>query len=102
MIRADVDFSNDIILTGSENGFCYTWKILAEDKKYLKNYNYESFKPFEKDIVECSIVVDEKCFVNYMKKVLKFTNKINIISMFINSTDNGKIEVLLNINEEID
>ena len=36
-----------------------------------------------------------------MKKVLKFTNKINIISIFINSTDNGKIEVLLNINEEI-
>ena len=102
MIRADVDFSNDIILTGSENGFCYTWKLLAEDEKYLKNYNYESFKPFERDIVECSIVVDEKCFVNYMKKVLKFTNKINIISIFINSTDNGKIEVLLNINEEID
>ena len=33
MIGADVDFSNDIILTGSENTFCYTWKILAEDKK---------------------------------------------------------------------
>ena len=101
MIRADVDFSNDIIITGSENGFCYTWKILEDSEKYLKNYYYESFKPFERDIVECSIVVNEKCFVNYMKKVLKFTNKINIISIFINSTDNGKIEVLLNINEEI-
>ena len=101
MIRADIDFSNDVIITGSENGYCYTWKILAEDENYLKNYNYESFKPFERDIVECSIVVNEKCFVNYMKKVLFFTNKINIISIFINSTDNGKIEVLLNINEEI-
>ena len=101
MIRADIDFSNDVIITGSENGYCYTWKILAEDEKYLKNYNYESFKPFERDIVECSIVVNEKCFVNYMKKLLFFTNKINIISIFINSTDNGKIEVLLNINEEI-
>ena len=101
MIRSDVDLSNDVILTGSENGFCYTWKILPEDEKYLKNYNYESFKPFERDVVECSIVVDEKCFVNYVQKVLKFTNKINIISILINSTDNGKIEVLLNINEEI-
>ena len=101
MIRADIDFSNDVIITGSENGYCYTWKILAEDENYLKNYNYESFKPFERDIVECSIVVNEKCFVNYMKKLLFFTNKINIISIFINSTDNGKIEVLLNINEEI-
>ena len=101
MIRSDVDFSNDIIISGSEDGFCYTWKILAEDEKYLKNYNYESFKPFERDIVECCIVVNEECYTNYMKKVLKFTNKINIISIFINSTDNGKIEVLLNINEEI-
>ena len=101
MIRSDVDFCNDIIISGSEDGFCYTWKILAEDEKYLKNYNYESFKPFERDIVECCIVVSEECYTNYMKKVLKFTNKINIISIFINSTDNGKIEVLLNINEEI-
>ena len=101
MIRADVDFSNDVIITGSENGYCYTWKLLAEEEKYLKNYNYESFKPFERDVVECSIVVNEKCYTNYMQKVLKFTNKINVISIFINSTDNGKIEVLLNINEEI-
>ena len=101
MIRSDIDFCNDIIISGSEDGFCYTWKILAEDEKYLKNYNYESFKPFEKDIVECCLIVNEECYTNYMKKVLKFTNKINIISIFINSTDNGKIEVLLNINEEI-
>ena len=101
MIRADFDFSNDIIISGSEDGYCYTWKILAEDTNYLKNYNYESFKPFERDVVECCIIVNEECFANYMKKVLHFTNKINILSIFINSTDNGKIEVLLNINEEI-
>ena len=101
MIRADFDFSNDIIISGSEDGYCYTWKILAEDTNYLKNYNYESFKPFERDVVECCIIVNEECFANYMKKVLNFTNKINILSIFINSTDNGKIEVLLNINEEI-
>ena len=45
-----------------------------------------------------TILIDEKCFVNYIKKVLKLTNKINIISVIINSTNNGKIEVLLNIN----
>ena len=101
MIRADIDLSNDIIISGSEDGYCYTWKLLAEDTNYLKNYNYESFKPFERDVVECCIIVNEECFTNYMKKVLHFTNKINILSIFINSTDNGKIEVLLNINEEI-
>ena len=101
MIRADIDLSNDIIIAGSEDGYCYSWKMLAEDNDYLKNYNYECFKPFERDVVECCIIVNEECFTNYMKKVLRFTNKINILSIIINSTDNGKIEVLLNINEEI-
>ena len=102
MIKSDIDYSNDIIITGSENGFCYTWNILPENEKYQKNYNYESFKPIERDIVECSIIVDEKCYTNYFKKILKITNKINILSIFINSTDNGKIEVLLNIDGEND
>ena len=101
MIRTDIDLSNDIIIAGSEDGYCYSWKMLAEDTDYLKNYNYECFKPFERDVVECCIIVNEECFTNYMKKVLRFTNKINILSIIINSTDNGKIEVLLNINEEI-
>ena len=36
----------------------------------------EYFQPFSNDIVECSIIIEEKCFVNYVKKVLKLTNKI--------------------------
>ena len=44
MIRADIDFSNDVIITGSENGFCYTWKILAEDEKYLKRIKSKKLK----------------------------------------------------------
>ena len=100
MIRATPDLSNDVIISGSENGFCYLWNISNKNDKKRKNYNYESFQPFSRDIVECSIIIDEKCFVNYIKKVLKLTNRINIISVIINSTDKGKIEVLLNINED--
>ena len=99
MIRASVDLSSDIILSGSEDGFCYVWHIKNEPKK-RKNYNYEYFQPFIRDIVECSLIIDEKCFVNYIKKVLRLTNKINIISVIINSSDKGKIEVLLNIDED--
>ena len=100
MIRATPDLSNDVIISGSENGFCYLWNIANKKDKKRKNYNYEYFQPFLRDIVECSIIIDEKCFVNYIKKVLKITNRINIISVIINSTDKGKIEVLLNINED--
>ena len=100
MIRATPDLSNDVIISGSENGFSYLWNIVNKKDKKRKNYNYEYFQPFLRDIVECSIIIDEKCFVNYIKKVLKITNRINIISVIINSTDKGKIEVLLNINED--
>ena len=30
---------------------------------------------------------------------MRFTNKINILSIFINSTDNGKIEVFKSVEE---
>ena len=99
MIRASVDLSNDIILSGSEDGFCYAWHIKSEEK-HRKNYNYEYFQPFIRDIVECSIIIEEKCFVNYIKKVLRLTNRINVVSIIINSSDKGKIEVLLNIDED--
>ena len=100
MIRASVDLSNDIILSGSEDGSCYVWHIKNEEKK-RKNYNYEYFKPFCRDIVECSLIIDEKCYTNYIKKILKLTNRINVVSVIITSSDKGKIEVLLNIDEDI-
>ena len=100
MIRGSLDLSSDIIISGSENKFCYVWHLHNEKKK-KKNYDYEYFQPFSNDIVECSIIIEEKCFVNYVKKVLKLTNKINILSIIINATDKGKIDVLLNIDEEI-
>ena len=31
MIRASVDLSNDIIISGSENGCCYVWHIINEE-----------------------------------------------------------------------
>ena len=100
MIRASVDFSTDTIISGSEDGFCYIWNIYGKEGKDKKNESYEYFKPFSKDVVECSIIVDEICLINYIKKVLHLTNKINVLSIIINSTDNGKIEVLLNIDED--
>ena len=99
-IRSSVDLSSDIIISGSENCLCYVWHISNEEKK-KKIYDYECFKPFTKDIVECSIIIDEKCYVNYIKKILKLTNKINVVSVIINSTSKGKIDVLLNIDEDI-
>ena len=87
-------------LIGKRGFFANTLQEFA----YLRDCHFKKLARIDLDADSEDYTVkfiNEECFINYMKKVLNFTNKINIISMFINSTDNGKIEVLLNINEDI-
>ena len=97
MIRSSVDFCGDMIISGSEDGFCYIWSLVNKENLKIKNYHYEYFKPFSNDIINCSQIAPEFCMVNYCKKIYKITNKINIISVIINCTDKGRCEVILNV-----
>ena len=97
MIRASSNFNYDLIISGSENGFCYIWNRNNLEDKNKKNYHYEYFKPFSKDIVECSMFVNENCMAKYLKKIFKLTCNFFIISIIINATDKGRIQVLLNV-----
>ena len=97
MTRAFTDLSDDVIIVGGEDGYCYVWKLIEG----IKNKNYIRFKPFSKELIECSLIAHEKCYINYMQKVLKLTNKILILSIIINGTSKGRLEILLNIEESI-
>ena len=99
MTRAHADLVDDVIIIGGEDNNCYVWKIYEENSKE-KNKIYESFKPFSKETVECSIIAHEKCYINYMQKLLKLTNKILVLNIIINGTSNGRLEILLNIKED--
>ena len=99
MIKCSLDLCNDILISGSEDNFCYVWSLFNKENKKLKNYSYEYFKPFARENIYCSLIVPEFCYVDYIKKVYKYTIKINIISIIINATDNGRLEVLLNVEE---
>ena len=99
MIRSSTDLINDVIISGSEDNFCYIWDLFNNTDKKVKNYKYEYFKPFARENIYCSLIAPEICYTNYIKKIYKLTNKINIISVIINATDNGRLEVLLNIDE---
>ena len=100
MIRSSCDLCNDVLICGSEDNFCYIWDIFDTIKQNeIKNYKYEYFKPFARENICCSFIVPEICYTNYIKKIYKLTNKINIISIIINATDNGRLEVLLNAEE---
>ena len=99
MTRAHADLVDDVIIIGGEDSNCYVWKIY-EEKRQEKNKIYESFKPFSKETIECSIIAHEKCYINYMQKILKLTNRILILNIIINGTSNGRLEILLNIKED--
>ena len=101
MIRGFMDSSDDVIIVGGEDGFCYLWNLIDTESDKDVNKKYEFFKPFAKELIECSLIAHEKCYVNYMQKILKLTNKIVILSIIVNGTSNGRLEVLLNIDESI-
>lgn len=93
-IKSSIDYNYDVIITGSENGFCYVWNIYHEEKK---NLNYECFKPYSHEVVHCSVIVPEKCYCNFLKKIMRITHKLLITSIIINGTNRGRLEILLNI-----
>ena len=43
--------------------------------------SYEYFKSFAREKIYCSLIAPEICYTNYIKKIYKLTNKINIISI---------------------
>ena len=99
MTRGFIDVCDDVIISGSEDGYCYVWNFFNNEEKLKKNKNknYERCKPYSKELIECSIIVDERSYVNYMQKILNLTNKLLITSIIINGTSGGRLEVLLNI-----
>ena len=99
MIKSCIDYNYDIIITGSEDGFVYVWNIYNQDN-IKTNTNYEYFKPYSQEKIQCSLIVPEKIYCNYMKKIFKITNKLMILSIIINATDKGRLEILLNIEDE--
>ena len=99
MIKSSTDLINDVVISGSEDNFCYIWDLFDNKDSKVKNYKYEYFKPFSRENIYCSLIAPEICYTNYIKKIYKLTNKLNIISVIINATDNGRLEVLLNVEE---
>ena len=97
-IKMNIDTCNDIIITGSENGYCYLWNIFNKENDKIKNYYYEYFKiANSNDVVNVTQIVTEKCYVDYFKKILCLTNKIMLNSIIIIGNDKGELKILINI-----
>jgi WD40 repeat protein len=99
MIRSFSEDTNDLIISASEDGSVYVWSRFNKENNKKKNYYYESFKPFQKDVCTCSIFGSDVSNTNYLKKLFNLTTKIMVHSIIINSTVGGRIQVLLNCEE---
>jgi WD40 repeat protein len=99
MIRAFSDDTNDLIISASEDGFVYIWNRLNKENNKKKNYYYEFYRPFSKDTASCSFIVNDECMAGYLKKLFNITTKIMIISISINASVGGRLQVLLNCEE---
>ena len=100
MTRAYTDLIDDVIIVGGEDGNCCLWNLYNKEQSG-KIKNYEFFKPFAKELIECNLIAPEESYVNYIQKILKITNKITITSIIINGTSKGRLEILLNIDESL-
>ena len=95
MTRAHADLNDDVIIVGGKDRYCYLWNLYEK----TNNNNYIRFKPFSKELIESSLIAHEKCYTYYTKKIFKLTNKVFIKSIIVNGTSEGRLEILLNINE---
>jgi len=98
MIRASFEEIYDLVISSSDDGNVFVWKKLnPNNPNVIKNKSYEFFKCFEnKENPICSIFVNDISLSAYIKKILMITQKFFIKSIIINTSINGKIQVLIN------
>lgn len=66
------------------------------NQKAVKNNSYEFFKSFDKDSPSISTFANDVSLSIYLKKILAITSKVFIKSIIINTSNSGKIQILIN------
>ena len=62
----------------------------------VKNKMYEYFRAFEKENSTCSTFLNDIALSGYIRKVLKVTQKFFLKSTIINTSNSGKLQVIIN------
>ena len=99
MIRSFADETNDLIISASEDGYVYIWNKFDKKKNAKKNYACEFFRPFNRDTSSCSIIVNDICTAQFLKKISTISNKIMVYSVILNVSVGGRLQVIVNCEE---
>ena len=104
IIRSSYDELSDSVISASDDGNVFIWKNnrMNFDKNNLKNYMYESIKPFstgEKPL--CSMFLCEKNLEELVERIKIVFPEVLGISCIINCGDKGSLQVLLNCEQMI-
>ena len=99
IIRSSYDELSDSVISASDDGNVFIWKNnrMNFDKNNLKNYMYESIKPFFFGVKPlCSMFLCEKNLEELVERIKIVFPDVLGISCIINCGDKGSIQVLLN------
>lgn len=96
MIKACYDSTYKSVITASEDNYVYLWN--EHNNHEVKNYNYEYYKPFDKNKgkITCSMFASPCWVKEFQEKFTLFSDKIVVKSVMINTSSNGFIQVLVN------
>jgi hypothetical protein len=97
MTRACFEEIYDLIISSSDDGFVYVWKKINQAyPNEIKNKVYEYFKAFEKDNSTCSLFLNDISLSAYIRKIIKVTQKFFLKSVIINTSNIGRLNVIIN------
>lgn len=99
IIRSSYDELSDSVISASDDGNVLIWRNnrMNFNNSTLKNYSYESIKPFqdgEKPL--CAMFVCEKAFETFIDRVKLAFGDIVGISALIICGNNGTLQILFN------
>lgn len=86
----------NLVISPSEDNHIYVWKKYKNSGIILKNNQFEYFKCFKNENITNSILVPEKCVDDYIAKTFLTSKSFQVISLILNTSDKGNIQVLLN------
>lgn len=88
------------MIAPSEDNNVYVWKTNGNcnvlNSNSIKNNQYEYFRAFSGEAISNSLFVPEVCLEDFISKTFLTTKSIQVLSMIVNTSVKGKIQVLLN------
>jgi len=85
------------LISSSEDNYFYLWnRVKHNENKRIKCNKNERIQPFFNSKLMNTYIVSDICFNDYMAKMSTFYEKILLKNVFLNTSEDGRIQILVN------